>query len=460
MTKYGMSNLIDIKKEVKKLREDGLTLLDTIEKEARSFTPEEQTKWDEIDSQISKHQETIDRIEKREKLTLNDFDRSNHKPVAPEKRNASNLAQAFRGFIKHSAMGVDPEKMTISKEEREACETWGINHATREFGVKGEKYGLMRIPGFTPEKRTLTEGTWTLTGGGPLFTYQNIADQIDVALKAYGQLLNTSTVFQTATAFPLPLPTVNDTTVSGAWVAESGAITPLDLGATATVLFKGYKLCTGIKFSWEILNDAGAGQFPLEAWLATQLGIRLSRGLENAFMNGSGSGQPTGLAEVVPNSGISTGGTTSNPSVDFDHIIRLINSIDPGYLNNPSGLGFIMHQETFSIMLRKKDSANRYLWIEGGTTGSLGQPFLATLFGYPVYINNQCPKPSTGASGDPFIMFGKLDKYHVRAINTFQFQRLNELYALNGECALLAWGRYDGNLVDAGTNPIQAIMLP
>ena len=50
------------------------------------------------------------------------------------------------------------------------------------------------------------------------------------------------------------------------------------------------------------------------------------------------------------------------------------------------------------------------------------------------------------------MVFGDMSKFVVRKVMPMRVQRLNELYAVNGQVGFLAWYRIDSNLVAAGTS--------
>jgi len=53
------------------------------------------------------------------------------------------------------------------------------------------------------------------------------------------------------------------------------------------------------------------------------------------------------------------------------------------------------------------------------------------------------------------ILFGDLSKYQIREVTDVVMLRLNERYAEAHQVAFLAFQRSDGDLVDAGTNPVK-----
>jgi HK97 family phage major capsid protein len=53
------------------------------------------------------------------------------------------------------------------------------------------------------------------------------------------------------------------------------------------------------------------------------------------------------------------------------------------------------------------------------------------------------------------VIFGDLSKYIVRDVRDFTLLRLDERFAELGQVAFLAFSRHDGDLLNAGTNPVK-----
>src|SRR5262249_20470205 len=75
---------------------------------------------------------------------------------------------------------------------------------------------------------------------------------------------------------------------TAAWVAESGSYTPSD-ETFAQVTMNAYKAAAKIIVSEELLADSA---FPLDSYLATEFGERIRALVEDAYVNGDGSGKP------------------------------------------------------------------------------------------------------------------------------------------------------------------------
>jgi HK97 family phage major capsid protein len=62
-------------------------------------------------------------------------------------------------------------------------------------------------------------------------------------------------------------------------------------------------------------------------------------------------------------------------------------------------------------------------------------------------------------TGTRAIVFGPLNKYLIREVVGVTLLRLDERYADFHQVAFLAFARADGNLLNAGTNPVKHLAL-
>ena len=83
-----------------------------------------------------------------------------------------------------------------------------------------------------------------------------------------------------------------------------------------------------------------------------------------------------------------------------------------------------------------------------------GEPDL--LLGHPYTINQDMPAVAPSAKA---IAFGDFGKYFVRRITGARVLRLVERYADYNQIAFVAFQRWDGALIDAGTHPIKYLQM-
>jgi HK97 family phage major capsid protein len=221
------------------------------------------------------------------------------------------------------------------------------------------------------------------------------------------------------------------TTPAAAWIDEGEALTWGD-ATFAQVLLDAHKLHVAIKVTEELLYDS---KFNLETFIINAFSKALANAEENAFINGTGSGQPLGI--LAATGGADVGVTTaSSTAITADEIINLIYSLKRPYRKNAA---FIMNDQTVAAIRKLKDGEGKYLWQPALV---LGEP--DKLLGYPVYTSEFMPTIEAGAKT---IAFGDFDYYNIGDRGSRSFQELKELFAGNGMVGFVAKERVDGKLV-------------
>jgi HK97 family phage major capsid protein len=76
------------------------------------------------------------------------------------------------------------------------------------------------------------------------------------------------------------------------------------------------------------------------------------------------------------------------------------------------------------------------------------------LLGYPVIVNNDMT--GTFANLARTIVFGDLSSYYIREVRDVAVLSSRERFIDFHQTAFLAFGRYDGDLLNAGTGPVKA----
>jgi HK97 family phage major capsid protein len=210
------------------------------------------------------------------------------------------------------------------------------------------------------------------------------------------------------------------------WTDEEAAMHESD-DAFGVVTLGAHKLSTMIKVSEELLNDS---VFNLENYIAKEFARRISRAEEEAFIVGNGTGKPTG----VIGSG-EVGVTTAGAAIAMDEVIDLYHSLREPYRRNAL---FITNDTTIKALRKLKDGAGQYLWQP---SVQAGQP--DTILNKPVRTSSFVPAIASTAK---VIAFGDFKYYWIADRQGRSFQRLNELYAANGQVGFRATQRVDGKL--------------
>lgn len=288
------------------------------------------------------------------------------------------------------------------------------------------------------EKRALSVGTTTAGG----FTVpEGFVNQLEISLLAFGGMMQVAEIMDTATGNDLPWPTVNDTGNEGEIIAEGGSIGSSVDPVFGQIIFKAYKFSSKlIQISTELLEDSA---FNMASLLGGFIGTRIGRHGNNKFTLGSGSSEPTGIVTAA-SVGVTT---TTNAALEDVDVVELVHSVDPAYRVGPS-VGFMMHDNIILEVRKLKDANDQFIWRAGLELGTPDR-----LLGYPVTVNQNMA--SALATTAKIMVFGDLSKYKIRRVRSIRLRRLDELYAANDQVGFVGFIRMDGNLLDAGTDPIK-----
>ena len=124
--------------------------------------------------------------------------------------------------------------------------------------------------------------------------------------------------------------------------------------------------------------------FNLESYILKQFGKALANAEEDAFINGTGVGQPLGL--LAANGGAQVGVVTASESeVTADEIIDLIYSLKRPYRKNAA---FLTNDKCVAALRKLKDKNGQYLWQPPLQAGEPG-----TCLGYKIYTSPYFPVP-------------------------------------------------------------------
>jgi HK97 family phage major capsid protein len=214
-------------------------------------------------------------------------------------------------------------------------------------------------------------------------------------------------------------------TGSAAWVPEGTAIAESS-DTFAQFPVKSYKLASLSRLKESFVTDMN---FDLEGYLLNEFTRRFGRAEEEAFINGDGANQPSGI--IGTNSGEVGVTAASATAITYDEIIKLYFSLDTEYRQNAV---FLMHDETAMLLRTLKDGNGNYLWNSSNDT----------IFGKPVLTSLHMP---TIAPGKKTILFGDLTYYWLIERQPLSIKCLSELYRNTGQIGFSAFERVDGKLI-------------
>jgi HK97 family phage major capsid protein len=365
-------------------------LMNDAQEENRNLTAEESEKFDRIMADVDMIDEQIQRMDKLDGVDLRGSDL---KPLEVPPQRVENPSTDYRSaFLQYLRRG----KSALNAEEIRALEA----------GVSAE--------------------------GGAL-TYEEFEAMIVEKLQEQNIIRQVATVITTGGDRNIP---VEDGEGTATWIGEEGTyVESLDGSSDPEDTFtrkvlEAHKLQYLIKVSEELLQDSS---FNLEAYLARMIGRRLGDGEEAAFVAGTGGGKPTGIITSA-----TVGKTTSSATaITADELIDLFHSVKRPYRQNAT---WLMADSTVKAIRKLKTSTlEDYIWQPGLQAGEPDR-----LLGRPVFASAAAPEIAADAA---VAAFGDMSYYYIADRGNRVLQRLNELYAGNGQIGFRAYERVDGKIV-------------
>jgi len=175
------------------------------------------------------------------------------------------------------------------------------------------------------------------------------------------------------------------------WKAEGSDGTPED-DTVVEVNLTGYELIKLVEIS------AAAQAMTIsafEAYIASEIGRQMAIAVENAILNGSGSGQPTGILTGV--TWDSTNSLSESSALSYDHLVDGLALLPTMYHNNAV---FVMNRSMLFGGVRKIKTADGQPIF----TYNPQDPARNAVLGYPVIVDDYMP--------DNTILLGDFSYYY------------------------------------------------
>lgn len=403
----------ELRQDRYKLIQEARAIYDEADKADREPTAEEETRFDalmgdadKLESRIRREERLLDaetQMEERREAKATAARQPEDRTEEPEEEREKRHSEAFRSYLIHGERDMPSEQRA----------------ALQEF--RAQSVGTATAGGYT-----VPEGFW---------------NQLEESLLAYGGMRETARVIQTASGNDLPIPTVDDTAQKGAILAENAQVAEQDV-TFGQVTLNAYKYTSKlVRVSMELMQDSA---FDMEAYLARALGERIARITNEHFTTGTGTAQPNGV--VTASSAGVTGATGQTTSVTYDDLVDLEHSIDPAYRRGNS-VRWMFADSTLKALKKLVDGNSNPIWLPGL---AVREP--DTILGYPYVINQDVADMAASAKS---ILFGDFSKYWIRDVLGVQVVRFGEKYMDYLQVGFLAFSRHDGELIDAGTDPIK-----
>lgn len=370
---------------------------------------------DKVKAEIDRHQRAMDAAQD---LGQRIEQRAGREHISKDQAEeaARNVREAYAAWMRYGVGG-------LRAEDREILQQRFVNDP-RMGGVPGIRNA---------------QSVGVGSGGGYTVPDEQMAGIVE-AMKLFGGMRAVSTIMSTGTGADLPIPTDNDTAVVGEIITENSDHNDGDVTFGQVVMQSFLYSSKIIKVSRQFLQDTSLSQ--LEAYLNRKIAQRIGRIQNTHFTTGDGSSKPRGVVTA------STLGKTAAgaAAITYDELVDLMHSVDPAYQNSAR---WMLNFTTLGLIRKLKDSANMPVWAPMAN----GVP--DTILGRPYIINQDIPAATTGLKS---VLYGDFSNYHIRDAGGVVLLRLEERYAEKLQVGFLGFLRSDGDLVDAGTNPVKHLI--
>ena len=185
-----------------------------------------------------------------------------------------------------------------------------------------------------------------------------------------------------------------------------------------------HKATSFIKLDEDFVNDAA---FDIEKYLIDKFAKSFSRTEDNAFINGTGKGEPTGILNETDGADVAL----ETEKLTYDDVISLFFDVASEY--RKEGV-WLMNDKTALALRKLKDADGNYLWNNSNDT----------ILGKQVLISEFMPDI---ASGSKPVAFGDFSYYWVIGRKPISVRVLTEKFAFYDQIGYLAIEFLDGKLV-------------
>jgi HK97 family phage major capsid protein len=391
--------------------DDAKKIAEMAAEENRALTDEEQGRWDALQEEMSKLDVRIRAVldtEKRAKEADEAFDAlSGRKPDAGQAARTAGgggMAEEVRKWARGDEGA--PRALEIRRDPAlgpinyRVLTTSGIGGTTQASSIIPTDFYDMLIAHLIEVSGVMQCGPTVLNTGG-------------------GETLQ------------VPKTTAHSTAASA---AQAGNLPTSDPAFSMQPL-SAYKYGILLQVARELIDDTAVD---LLGYLAMQAGRALGNSFGNDLVNGSGTGQPSG---VVPAATVGVTGTVTGVSgaPSYANLVDLEYSVIAPYRQSRSCY-WLAADKTIGGFRKITDTVGRPIWEPSAV---LGSPDL--LLGKPLVADPFMPALATSAKS---ILFGDFSQFFVRLVGGVRFERSDDFAFGSDLVTFRAILRGDGTLVD------------
>ena len=401
-----MKNSVELKQERAGFITEANEMLELCKNETRNFTSEEQVSYDEKMSKIDELKNSIEMIERQEKLNAEIAS----KVVAP----VSNEPKEVRNFSFFKAVN-DFTNGKLDGVEREMHE-----EAVNEARSAGRSINGLGIPSFMLESRA------DVTQGGSAIAPTNVLGFAD-AMREASVFDKVGANILTGLSANTTIPVAGASSVEWEGEVDAAANGGAEFGK---VELTPTRLASYVNISKQLLLQNGAAA---EQAIIRDLGRATAQKMDAAiFSTASVTGAPASLGALAT-SGITESAFSNLASIMLDFVTAEAKLAEVGGLE-----GNLAYVASPALMAQLKQSA-QVAAVNAGMQGSL-------INGYPTFFTNGCTKDA-GVSADFF--FGDFSKLYMGMFGGLDIMVDPYSVAVNGQTRLVLnqymdWGVSDG----------------
>lgn len=361
--------------------------------------------------------ETVLNTAKAEKRELTDAEAQELAEIRDNVRRIMKTLEIKGEFDKMEGDAMEKEGMP--KDEVRKC---GDKNETR--AIEEEKAFADYIRGVVNERaNNLTPAS--NSAGVTIPT--TIANRIIKKVYDICPILEKSTKYNVKGTLEIPYYDVDTTTITVAWATEFQELDS-NVGKFTNIQLTGYLAGALTLISRSLINNS---QFDIVSFVVDQMAYSIRRFIENTLLNGSGS--VTGLSTLT--NSLTAGSSTA---ITSDEVIKLKDKVKDAFQNNAI---WIMSPATRTALRLLKDEVGRYLLQDDITS-----PFGTVLLGKPVYVTDNMPDMSAGATA---IYYGDMSGLATKFSEDMNIQVLREKYATQHAIGVVGWLEFDSKVEDA-----------
>jgi HK97 family phage major capsid protein len=367
-----------------------------------------------------------------------------------EKRNLSAEEKGRYDIIMKDATdlreSIDREQQLIAEEKRNVEEALTRNsenkdHKTPEAEIRTKAFRNLILNGerglSADEARALTAGNDTAAGF--LIAPMEFVAQLIAKVKNLVFIRGLATIFPLTSGVSMGAPSLETDVDDPDWTPEVNTVvedTGLGFGRRELTPHPLSKL---VKISNKLLRAAALDP---ESIVMDRLAYKFAVAMEKGYMTGNGAQQPFGLFTASRLGiwtdrdfyGVGMDSPNTQTTIGTDALIGAKYSLKAQYMSKAK---WLFHRDAMKQIAAMKTGDGYYLFSLATTPGAPDN-----LLGRPLMMSEYVP--NTFSAGSYIGMFADFSNYWIADSLALQFQRLNELYALNNMIGFIGRLETDG----------------